>query len=991
MHKFDIHLLERFKFLGWAKVNNNSIHSTFHSIIYHLLDSAACANEIIQREPILRKIIAPFLNEIYSDSIINKIFSFFVAMHDLGKMSPGFQSSLGLKNSHLTPMQQWKSHEKYWKGINRAFHEKFNINHGFVSADSLIKYFYSKNQNLNKNSFLVHFAIAVGHHHDKNQKLSPEELFNKIEYYYIQNSYNGDSSWQELREVLIESIWEIIFENELKIENFINQFSFQEMELSPHYEVLFAGLACAADWIASNEKFFKYEFSVKNNLELINYYQEKRQQAKRILEGNIFWGNQNSQYFVDQNFKNIFKFFPRSFQNDVLSIVTQNDSASLTILEAPMGMGKTEAALSFLMSPFAKKSRGLYFALPTQATSNQMFERVNHVLNSFFQERGSTVQLQILHGNKKWNELNLELLINSEASPYLSSLNDDVEEVYDEEIQSYLFNGTNKGTLASSWHETSRTGLLAEFGVGTIDQVLRSVLLNEKHYFVKLFGLAGKTIILDEIHAYDAYMDEMISRLLEWLGHNGCQVILMSATLPKNKRENFLSAFAQTNIETAKEGFPRISSVAFQQPNSFHEKISETKDLQSKKTPLKFIEIDDYSYLVSSILNDIETTNFDGQSRVIGIVCNTVKTSQEVYKAFENYGIHKEFLILFNARFSMEIRQEKENDIKNTLGKSEFKKLLNNEEHLRPKFKIIIATQVIEQSLDIDFDFMYSFLCPVDLLLQRMGRHFRRCRWELNTNMEFKPTHFGVIHEKCDENDLPTFNLCKGTKKVYFESLLLKTYKVLKEFLSKNNNLIDDIFDLEALIQNVYNENSKYNEIQRIAKLESEMERNNSHNIKKAEAGLHYSPKQYNKISKLLKSNWFLDTNKERNKPYSINANTRLFDNSKQILIFIHIENKKYLLNNKNELEPLPNLLSTEHSDLKKIVGMLVTFPGYLINNDIINSFKENQKDLQKSKFLKYYDSLNFKWNGQYASIKYDKIEIRYCANYGLQVLKKEE
>lgn len=809
-----MHIKEnRKEFLGWAKIDRNLNNNKFHSVIYHLLDSAACAHEILKSEPSLINLIAPFLKEAYSDNLTIKIMSFFVAMHDLGKLSPGFQSSLGIKNINFIPMQQWKPYEKYWKGIERAFHEKFQINHGYVSTHSLLSFFHKKNKNLNKNSFLVNFALAIGHHHDKKQEFEIISKWNEIEFYHINKHYLGDNQWDELRENIINSVWEIIIGNELSIEYFINQFAENEAQLNIQFEVLFAGFACSADWISSNENFFQYEFIVRNNIEMQDYFLEKKKQAKDILEGNIFWGNQNSQYFTEDNFKNIFHFSPCSFQNDVLNVVKNIHSPSLTILEAPMGMGKTEAALSFLMSPFSKKSRGLYFALPTQATSNQMYERVNQTLHSFFQEKGTQVQLQILHANKKWNELNLELLIDSEANlKNKSSLNDEIGQVYDEEFESFFSDSKQNGTVASSWHENSRTGLLTEFGVGTVDQILKSVLLHEKHYFVKHFGLAGKTIILDEIHAYDAYMDKIICRLLEWLGFNECQVILMSATLPKEKRENFLHAFSNSKIETSNQGFPRISHVTFQNPKSFYEKISNTKDLKSKKTPVKFIEITDYCSLVQKVLQDIENAISFNKTKVIGIVCNTVKTSQEIFKAFEDYGISKKDLLLFNARFSMQIRLEKENYIKDCLGKSEFQKHLNKETNLRPKFKIIIATQVIEQSLDIDFDYMYSFLCPIDLLLQRMGRHFRRCRWDLKTNEDFFPTTFGVIHEKCDTDNLPKFELCSGTKKVYFESILLKTYLVLKEFLNKKNGIIDDVFDLEQLISEVYSNKNNFND-----------------------------------------------------------------------------------------------------------------------------------------------------------------------------------
>lgn len=169
------------------------------------------------------------------------------------------------------------------------------------------------------------------------------------------------------------------------------------------------------------------------------------------------------------------------------------------------------------------------------------------------------------------------------------------------------------------------------------------------------------------------------------------------------------------------------------------------------------------------------------------------------------------------------------------------------------------------------------------------------------------------------------------------------------------------------------------------------MSKQNSKDRKIAESGLHYSPIEYQNLALVIKSNWFLDVTKERRKNYTIPAKTRLFDDSKQILIFIQKNNEKYSLTKENELELIPNILSEKFSDLKKVIGMVVTFPGYLINENLRNILKSNQRVFKNSKFLKYYNSLNFEWSGQYAYIKFDNHEIRYCAHYGLQIIRNEK
>src|SRR5207248_6281763 len=109
--------------------------------------------------------------------------------------------------------------------------------------------------------------------------------------------------------------------------------------------------------------------------------------------------------------------------------------------------------------------------------------------------------------------------------------------VYDEEKRP-------SAVVAEEWFaRNKKQALLAPFGVGTIDQALLAV-LQTRHVFVRLFGLAGKCVVLDEVHAYDAYMTTLMERLLRWLAALGCPVMLLSATLPRDKRVKLLRAYA---------------------------------------------------------------------------------------------------------------------------------------------------------------------------------------------------------------------------------------------------------------------------------------------------------------------------------------------------------------------------------------------------------------------------------------------------------------
>lgn len=982
-------LVTRDIFLGCAKKNSNK---EYHGNFYHYLDTASCCYTILKKEPSLVSIIAPFLKQKYDFLIAIKILSFLAGLHDLGKHTPGFQQSI-LSNEWDSPfMLQWKSLKNYWEDIEKYNYKSFyNINHGYISTKSLLDYFNLVIPKLDKNNFIVKFSIAIGQHHDKfysenNPLVLP--YYNEINYYKIDNSYLGNEHWEKLRFKIIEVFWNVVVGNDLSIKEFANDFNLESLERDVNYEVIFAGLVCSADWIASNEKFFSYESAVRDYESLLDYYEFKKQTAKKILEGKLFWGGENCKYFQHKSFKEIFGFEPRSFQNETYQLAQKITAPSLTIIEAPMGLGKTEASLSLLTSPFAQNSRGLYFALPTQATSNQMFARVHQILENLFGEANKNVNLQILHANKKWNEINIDLLNKfNELNQNEASLNDEVTEIYEEDDLKYFLSESTKGTIACPWFENSRTGLLAEFGVGTIDQVLNSVFINSKHYFVKLFGLAGKTVILDEIHAYDAYMDEAICCLLEWLAHLNCQVILISATLPKDKRDKFLNAFNNSNRKSEKVisadfGFPRITNVT-KDNSHFNEIIINSLDVPNKKTPTKLYEISSLNDVAKIIKSNLICVQNQYRG-VVGIVCNTVKTAQELYFEFLNEGFNKEELLLFHARYTLNVKNEKENYVKDSLGKYEFCNFINNKPTKRPQFKIIIATQVIEQSLDIDFDFLYSFLCPIDLLLQRMGRHYRRCRWGIEQNAVFNPTLFGIFHEECSTSELPEFNICRGSNKVYYESVLLKSYVVLKEFLLKNNNIIDDIFDLEYLVQKVYSNNETENAFKRIYELEQKKNSENIRDSYKARNRIIYTPQKYKNKSKFRKNNWFLDLIEDRNSnELPERTMTRLFDNSQQIIIVIKFNNKNCYLNSKNEIIYLPELNTNNPDEVKLILSLQLTIPFYIfakIDKSIFESYKTN-------KILKHYKILKLEWSDNYAYKIFSNFELRYCSILGLRLI----
>ena len=199
-----------------------------------------------------------------------------------------------------------------------------------------------------------------------------------------------------------------------------------------------------------------------------------------------------------------------------------------------MGCGKTEAALWAAHRLIAAgMNDGLYFALPTQVTSNRIHQRVA----PFFAQRsriprrcGSRMALRGWRIARRCNCI--QPRATTEAGEHVRA--------------------------GRSWFASSKHALLARFGVGTVDQALQGVVA-VKHFFVRRFGLAGKVVILDEVHSYDVYTGALITQLIHELLALRCSVIVLSATLTQERRKDLVAAAGGDPLSIASSAYPLIT------------------------------------------------------------------------------------------------------------------------------------------------------------------------------------------------------------------------------------------------------------------------------------------------------------------------------------------------------------------------------------------------------------------------------------------------
>ena len=341
------------------------------------------------------------------------------------------------------------------------------------------------------------------------------------------------------------------------------------------------------------------------------------------------------------------------------------DAPGLVLIEGPMGEGKTEAALylaAHLMRAFHKA--GVYMGMPTAATSNSMYLRLKDMLHAC-----GAGDPMLVHG-QAW------------------AVRAEMGEVSE----------------ARAWLHPSRRALLAQYGVGTVDQAMLGV-MPVRAGVLRLLGLSSKVLVLDEVHAYDAYMQEIICRLLAWCAALGIPVVLLSATLPSALRKKLLCAYAPNANLEADAHYPRVTQV-FADGRVALTPVEGTHMRRSVQVEQAAI-LGDPAAIAERACKEAE------RGGCVGVIVNTVDDAQRVYAALRKIAGCE--TLLFHARFELSRRLEIERRCIRLFGRG----------GERPQRAILVATQVVEQSIDIDLDLLLTAVCPVDLLLQRVGRMHR--------------------------------------------------------------------------------------------------------------------------------------------------------------------------------------------------------------------------------------------------------------------------
>ncbi|MFJ8745826.1 CRISPR-associated helicase Cas3' [Embleya sp. NPDC127516] len=679
-------------------------------LLSHLLDTAAVAELIWDRylAPSTRRA----LDELAGGRGRGKrLFCWLCAVHDVGKATPPFQQmdragSQAVKAAGLG----WRKEA----GPREWRHDRAG---GRVLIDQLRAAGWRDEQ--------VDWVwpLVAGHH----------GLFPTMGSLALRGSkrtlLNGDARWEIAQRALLEVVTAALgFESVTEVEPVRAPSRATQLQLS--------GLIVMADWIASDEK----HFVGVDSLASLGMEPSRERAAKAWEELGLRGGWGNLPPPGADVFRERFGEELRPSQAMVLRAAREMTEPGLLIVEAPMGEGKTKAAFAaaeVLAARFG--ADGVFMGMPTQATCDPMFDQMRAWLRGIDPEL--VTQVALLHGKSRFNP---EWKAQADAGAGSRSARfSGVDEFgFDCCDDPYLDGGG--GTVAQAlagWFLGRHRGLLAPFVVGTIDQLLFAA-TRTKHVMLRMAGLAGKVVILDEVHAADVYMGQFLQEALRWLGQAGVPVVMLSATLAPAQRHTLMGAYlagaaSRTECDLSDwvepQGYPCATSAWWDGERARFgiDAAPAWREVQLRKgetIPAVRLEVlpetvtgtDENRAAAQRVADDavadlLADRLADGGCALV--IRNTVGRAQSLTKVLiERFG--KGEVRLLHGRLTVQERADRTRAALNALGASDG-------DRVRPARLVLVATQLAEQSFDVDADLLITDLTTVDLLLQRIGRLHR--------------------------------------------------------------------------------------------------------------------------------------------------------------------------------------------------------------------------------------------------------------------------
>ncbi|MFF2012112.1 CRISPR-associated helicase Cas3' [Streptomyces sp. NPDC058195] len=690
----------------WGKEHGLSLP---YPVMCHLLDTGAVFQAlwdvVLSDKTRVAVADALGLNVVEARTLV----SFWAGLHDIGKITPPFQAQVPACYSRV------RNDPAYVSAPGAEAEKSFR--HEIASHWALAELFeaagYPGDGRLPRKSVSHQAAQLLGGHHGIfGAVLKAKELAQAESY----NPGLGARGWADQRRAHFA-----------ELQRAMGAFAVPLHGLPAGLAVVVTGLVVVADWLASQTSAIEPRMPASGWSGTADEVDAHWQAAVKAAPELVRAARLGRAQFSAEEFGAMFPFAPNSLQRDLaehLPHLVDEHGAGLVLVTAPTGDGKTEAALfaSSLLGR-AAGARGLYFALPTMGTADAMQPRVaEFAARSLSGERA----LMLLH-----------------SMAWLSAADGRDGAAPSEPLagESLVSAGRNTAVEADGWLRGSKRGLLAPLGVGTIDQALSAV-LPVRYNALRLFGLSDKVLVVDEAHAYGPWMHQLLVRLLEWLGAMGAPVVLLSATLTGRSAGSLVDAYRRG------AGFPEPSRVVPRYPGWLFVSGSSgdvspargtasnrARTLRVARRPVVWDTAEPAGAPPRdegrrAALREVLAPVAEKGGTAL-VCCTTVAEAQQTYRdlrtAFPALAARPGGLRLLHSRFPADVRASRTADCESAYGKPRPSEGVVT---ARPA-SVLVATQVVEQSLDFDFDLVVSDLAPLAQLLQRAGRGRRHVRGPL--------------------------------------------------------------------------------------------------------------------------------------------------------------------------------------------------------------------------------------------------------------------
>ena len=717
----------------------------------------------------------PSPRPIDGDDLARKTYLLLAGIHDIGKATPVFQIkpiryAAGVDAGELS--MAWLP-ERAGLPIRHNLTDPNKPTHPI--AGQIITERYLCEQHAWDETTARSYASVIGGHHGtppssgilrEAQKGLPERLGHDLQH---------SRAWLDAQYELIDFVIRRVGMTDQDLTTLATRF------LHPCAAAILTGLVIMADWIASDSDDDRFplvpvrvdDYDDGDDIHTWEGLNRRAARAWRSVGLSTPWRaphndskdntGEDGAAGSDTWFRNRFRLSegatPRPMQREAVRLASDIDEPGLMIIEAPMGEGKTEAALAAAEILARRTGRGgICVALPTMATTDAIFGRVHTWMQTLPHNSAPDKTVWLAHGKAQLNEEFRGVIAASRRG--FSTIDPDPDDAGRQTAAIRRRRDIPPETVVSDWMWGRKKGVLANFLICTIDQVLMGA-LEMKHVVLRQLALANKVVIIDECHAYDAYMQEYLKRVLEWLGGFGVPVVLLSATLPESQRRAMTDAYLQgrsaveRNSETparmpgatrtvmpkpgrwsrakahkpapivpaddGPDGTSQAASMATAYPLITYTQGATVRMLpaapsgRSSQVSCRMCADDD-----ATLTSLVDRLSADGGC--IGVICDTVDRAQHAADLLtRRYGA--DMVKLTHARFMDLDRMANETELRDRLGPQST--VANGK---RPHRLIVVGTQVLEQSLDIDFDALITDIAPVDLIMQRLGRVHRHHR-----------------------------------------------------------------------------------------------------------------------------------------------------------------------------------------------------------------------------------------------------------------------